>query len=548
MVIDGAAVVVGSENFGRAGYPADPTYGNRGFMVAVHDRDVALAFEAVWADDTNPAHPDLKRWSAADPVLGAPPAGFVPDLSVAGGSHTPVGPPLTIAGPVTVEPVWSPDTSCMQASGPLALVRSATASIDLETMVLQTWWGSTVDTPASAPDLLLEELVQAARRGVRVRVLLDSNPVNVTTTDRRDNDDTVTYLAAAALREGIPIEARPINRPVVGIGWLHNKSMIVDGARTLIASINGSETSFRVNREAGVILDAPAIAAWYGGIFASDWDAGRGGRLARPGDVVFSEVAWAGTLAGAGDEWLELHNNLCVPVNLSGWTVSRNDASSVWTLTGTLPASGDYLVEGREAATSVVSDRVAPLLLANAGDRLELFDGAGTSVDLVNPASGPWPAGDAVARASMERVDPCAPGADPANWRTASGGSGALDAALNPIAGTPGAANSVSRPTCLACLAAELPEVHLVGVLKRSGGARELTWTDVSAVPAFSHYHLYRATVKGSEAAFVRIGGEIAGPGYVDADPGDAFLYVPVAVSTIEKEGPSGVFDGEFDR
>jgi phosphatidylserine/phosphatidylglycerophosphate/cardiolipin synthase-like enzyme len=52
---------------------------------------------------------------------------------------------------------------------------------------------------------------------------------------------------------------------------LHNKLILVDGSRVLISSQNWSNSAVSENREAGLLMDSPRLAEYYGAIFESDW-------------------------------------------------------------------------------------------------------------------------------------------------------------------------------------------------------------------------------------------------------------------------------------
>jgi hypothetical protein len=124
-----------------------------------------------------------------------------------------------------------------------------------------------------------------------------------------------------------------------------------------------------------------------------------------PGRVLINEIAWAGTLASAHDEWIELHNPSADPIAIDGW------------------------------------------LLTDDGEQLRLLAPSGSLIDSANLDGGNWPAGDSASRASMERVG----GRDQSgNWRTYTGvGGNGHDAAGLPIQGTPRQPNSIffSTPT-----------------------------------------------------------------------------------------------------
>jgi len=165
-----------------------------------------------------------------------------------------------------------------------------------------------------------------------------------------------------------------------------------------------------------------------------------------PQAVLINEIAWAGTVASANDEWIELHNPGPDAIDLTGWRLSDGGDIS-FTLSGSLPGYGYLLLERTDDTTvsDLGADRIYTGSLRNTGEQLELLGPAGEIVDTANSAGGGWPAGDTDTRASMERRG----GTDlPGNWATFSGyfGTG-LDAGGNPIQGTPRQANSLFFPT-----------------------------------------------------------------------------------------------------
>src|SRR5581483_5440124 len=113
---------------------------------------------------------------------------------------------------------------------------------------------------------LLTEVIAAARRGVAVRVLLnDEKAFNDGSTSKPINPVTV----AALTRAGIP--AMIANVKAMGVDYIHNKGVIVDGVRTLVSSINWDANSILKNRESAVAIDSPDVAAYYEKIFDGDW-------------------------------------------------------------------------------------------------------------------------------------------------------------------------------------------------------------------------------------------------------------------------------------
>lgn len=166
-------------------------------------------------------------------------------------------------------------------------------------------------------------------------------------------------------------------------------------------------------------------------------------------DVVVNEVAWSGTTASANGEWIELYNNTNAAIDLAGWTLQAADGAPNISLSGTIPALGYYLLE--RTTDSVVSDIAADQIytgaLGNGGEQLRLRDPASNEIDSANGNGGAWPAGTSSPPCSMERNDPLSVDAD-ANWATNDNvHRNGLDAANNPICGTPKNLNSTLAPT-----------------------------------------------------------------------------------------------------
>ncbi len=230
--------------------------------------------------------------------------------------------------------------------------------------------------------------------------------------------------------------------------------------------------------------------------------AGAGGAAANgcAGRAIISEVAWAGSAAGAGDEWIELRNLGTEPIDLTGWTLQwrrtrpASPEDAVWKtveLAGTLepaavaacdatekerklqvspqdgeesawavsypvlpgPTAGYYLVERARESTvsdvpsSVVYDDARSVLyeLSDAGEVVVLLDDTGSVVDTANASNvgrDAWSAGCAATFGSMERVDPLGPDVAE-NWSTNLGVvTSGRDALQHPLRATPAAPNS----------------------------------------------------------------------------------------------------------
>jgi len=167
-----------------------------------------------------------------------------------------------------------------------------------------------------------------------------------------------------------------------------------------------------------------------------------------PRAVIINEVAWSGTAASSGDEWIELYNPGGAPINLLGCTLSDGGDIHIVFPSLTIGANSFLLLERTDNAT--VSDISADLIytggLNNSGEVLTLRDPGGNLIDTANGDGGPWPAGDSLILASMERL-----GAGPdndGNWQSNNGFTiNGLDADGSPLNGTPRNINSSNFPT-----------------------------------------------------------------------------------------------------
>jgi hypothetical protein len=164
-----------------------------------------------------------------------------------------------------------------------------------------------------------------------------------------------------------------------------------------------------------------------------------------PRAVVINEVAWAGTAADSGDEWIELWNPGGADIDLSGWTLTDGGDINV-ALAGSIPPGGFFILErgGDDTLSDIPAGQLYTGALSNSGEELRLVDPTGGIIDSAGASGQAWPAGSASpAYASMERVE-----IDPPGWATNNGWTtNGRDAAGNPVRGTPGRANSALFPT-----------------------------------------------------------------------------------------------------
>jgi phosphatidylserine/phosphatidylglycerophosphate/cardiolipin synthase-like enzyme len=245
VVIDDRSVIVTSENFGHSGFPSQGESGNRGWGVWLEDPGLAAYFSDLYLTDT-----------------GGP--GIVPLYGSAGPAevYTVVSYPAPF-GPATftgarVTPVVAPDTS----SAITGMLDSAQDSIGIEQAYI-------TNESKTRLNPYLATAINASRRGVHVRVLLDSYWYN--TADEADNDEMVALINRIAATEHLPLEARTADLAASGFEKIHNKGVVVDDRAVLVSSINWNTNSPGFNRETGVIVEQPEVARYFRTVFDADW-------------------------------------------------------------------------------------------------------------------------------------------------------------------------------------------------------------------------------------------------------------------------------------
>ena len=255
-IVDGDAIVVSSENFGDSGFPLAGEPGNRGWSVIVEDRALAGQLWEVFEEDFDPSRADS---------VAATAIGFGGDDAL-----PPILPwsPARVDGARAVRLVVGPDT-VLAPGGWLRAIASARERIWIEVFYADDPWGD-------GPNRLLEGVFAAARRGVSVRLLFDgsnwSSEAEVT-----GNGLLAQRLNEEARREGLDLEARVL-APAGSIERVHNKGLVIDGRTVLVSSLNWAHGSATENREIGLLLEDPDLAAELDAAFLDDWE----GRL--PGE------------------------------------------------------------------------------------------------------------------------------------------------------------------------------------------------------------------------------------------------------------------------
>ena len=134
------------------------------------------------------------------------------------------------------------------------------------------YWGAEKSNVAADPNPRLRAYIAAARRGARVRVLLDAYFDNQDFSSPRSSLRTVEYLTAVAQAEGLDLQAR--RRNLTGQG-IHNKMVLaqVGGPGwAVVGSLNGGEVSAKLNREMVLLAGSDEAYAYLADGFWYDRD------------------------------------------------------------------------------------------------------------------------------------------------------------------------------------------------------------------------------------------------------------------------------------
>lgn len=137
------------------------------------------------------------------------------------------------------------------------IIRRANSSIHLAVFLLK--YDPRESVYNDPVNMLLLELVEAKRRGVDVKVVVDDATYN-------EYRETIDYLKS----KGIPVRLDPSETTL-----LHAKILIVDGEWVFVGSHNWSESALSFNREYSVLIRSTNYAAEAEKYFENLWQNGR---------------------------------------------------------------------------------------------------------------------------------------------------------------------------------------------------------------------------------------------------------------------------------
>lgn len=252
-VVDNKTLILMTENWGMTGVPVNNSFGNRGWGIVIQNERAARYFKGVFREDFYRGHeylPDDSNLSTLTVNRGIPRGAYMPTFE-----------PRTVTCNCSVVPFLAPDAPLSNETT-VGVIQGAQERILVQQFSAARFWDD-ADNP------FIGALLDAARRGCEVKVLLDSNGYNLESWN--DNDETIAWLNDRARKENLSLEARLVDLNSLGLAKLHTKGLIVDGRVLLISSLNWNANSV-YNREAGIIIESEELASYYEAVFLHDWN------------------------------------------------------------------------------------------------------------------------------------------------------------------------------------------------------------------------------------------------------------------------------------
>lgn len=235
-VVDGAAMVT-SENWDPGGLGG---HGTRGWGVVVQNQTLAdglgQLFQADWE------WPAATRWSSFAQLTT-----FYPAAPATAEYHGRFPPITSTVERATL--IAAPDNA-------ESAIRELLARADESIRVVQPRIGN--HTP------LRQSLIEAARRGVSVQVLLSGSWYSAD-----QNEGFARALRTVARREGLSLSIS-LAEPRARYSHLHAKGVLIDGETVILGSVNWNLVSTRSNREVAVVLRDDRIATYFQRVFRAD--------------------------------------------------------------------------------------------------------------------------------------------------------------------------------------------------------------------------------------------------------------------------------------
>ncbi len=431
VIVDDTWAIIGTQNFTSSSLPSDDksagTYGSRGALIATNAPGVVQrALDIFELDLGDGRHYDILRWSASntgDFYSKYGPPIIPPDLSTWDAiSYTVQFPePLVISGTFDFELLTAPEAALRQSDSLLGLVNRAGAGDTIYVAQLYEYaaWGD-------GPNVRLDAYTEAARRGAKVRIILNGQSFAEHLPEPPENRHTLNVVHEIARAEGLDMSAVLANTTGNGI---HSKIVLVylqnEGGYAHVGSINGSENSSKLNREVALQIRSNEVYAYLAASFEYDWWMSSPVMLplvmrnytppAPPVNyLVISEVYYA--TGNVERQWVEIYNPTPHIIDLSDYkigdaeTPDRFEAMYRFPDKAMIAPGGVVVIAGRggnagvpQADYELFNLSETPTMirytawgtgewnLANAGDQVLLLGPDDTPVDVVVWGNATYP-------------------------------------------------------------------------------------------------------------------------------------------------------------
>jgi phosphatidylserine/phosphatidylglycerophosphate/cardiolipin synthase-like enzyme len=285
-VIDGAVTLVQSGNFSENSIPnnADGKAGSHGFVPGNRDMGVAVRSKSLATFFDKLLRADMALERAGTPAAGGGPTpadAAEVDLLLAA---PPKAPPKLFPSksfkpktPIPVMPVLSPDNYMRVIP---ALLESATKSIVIEQQYIR----------GAQPEIV--KLLDSIKRARSHHPKLEIRIVLARPFPGKRFDKEAKEIRQLGTDFGFKLgtHVRILN-PRYFV-HCHNKLIVVDGEQVLVSSQNWSDSAVIKNREAGLLINYPALARYFTDIFDVDWMSGLR-TLPRPKAEALAPAAFA---------------------------------------------------------------------------------------------------------------------------------------------------------------------------------------------------------------------------------------------------------------
>ncbi|MFO8132776.1 MAG: phospholipase D-like domain-containing protein [Thermoplasmatota archaeon] len=249
-VVDNSTAIVTSANWGVTGMSPAASYGNREWGIVLRNESIARFIRRVLQDDLSGS--DVVAFNASNETYGAPPDMYLPPRWPPRGDYRPCCPARTVQGTFACTVVAAPDNAERAIRG---MLNGGRERILVEQAYIEPRWSDEISP-------FLACLAGKSGGCTDVRVLMNQNPSYLSSCDA--NNLTRAYLARWNL------SSRFVYANASALVNVHTKGAVVDNA-TLVSSINWNENAVRCNRELGVIVEHPGVAAYFAKVFNHDW-------------------------------------------------------------------------------------------------------------------------------------------------------------------------------------------------------------------------------------------------------------------------------------